>query len=59
MNELKAEPGELRIGLTITRASGKVEQVELIGKATPEQLAQVLEQTNERHTLDIGEERGD
>lgn len=40
MSELKGQPGELRMTVTIKRAvTGETETVELVSKATPEQAA--------------------
>jgi hypothetical protein len=45
MNELKGQPGELRMTIHITRkATGKVETVELVGHSDPEKLAEIVAQ---------------
>jgi hypothetical protein len=40
--QLQGQPGELRFTVQITRKeSGKVEEVELVGKITPEQIEEL------------------
>lgn len=42
-NELKGQPGELRMTIEIKRAAtGKTETVELIGHAAPEKLKEII-----------------
>ncbi len=44
MSELRAQSGELRATIHVTRkATGKVETYELIGAATPEQAAAIMD----------------
>ena len=48
MNELKGQPAELRATITIKRAAtGKVETYDLVGQATPEQVAALLKEKPE------------
>lgn len=57
MADLSGEVGELRFTVQITRKdTGKVEEVELVGKLTDVQLKEL---TNGSDTLDSGEKRGD
>lgn len=57
MANLSGDVGELRFTVQITRKqTGKVEEVELVGKLTDEQLKEL---TDGRHTLDSGAERSD
>ena len=54
MINLQGQPGELRFTVQITRKdTGKVEEVELVGKLIPEDL------TNGRHTQHSSPERSD
>lgn len=44
MPDLKAQPGELSFKVQVTRKeTGKVEEFDLVGKVTPEQLAALQE----------------
>lgn len=57
MADLSGEVGELRFTVQITRKdTGKVEEVELVGKLTDVQLKEL---TNGSDTLDSSEKRGD
>ena len=48
MNDLKGPPAELRCVLTIKRAAtGKVETYDVVGRATPEQVAALLKEKPE------------
>jgi hypothetical protein len=51
MNHLQAQTGELRITLAITRANGQVDNVELVGRTTPDELKQLQ--------LELGKEAED
>ncbi len=52
MIQLQGQPGELRFTVQITRKeSGKVEEVELVGKITPEQIEEL---NNGCDSLDSG-----
>jgi len=45
MSELKGQPGEIRFTVTIKRAAtGKEETYDLVGAATPEQVAALLKE---------------
>jgi hypothetical protein len=60
MNDLKGPGGELRMTISITRkATGKTETVELVGKTTPEQHQQIVENFNVSDTQHGVEGRGD
>lgn len=57
MSTLSGDVGELRFTVQITRAAtGKVEEVELVGKLTEEQLKEL---TDGSDTLDSGAKCGD
>lgn len=48
MNELKDSPAEIRFTVTITReATGKIETYDMVGTATPEQVAALLKEKPE------------
>lgn len=52
MAELKGQEGELRFTIQVTRAAtGKVEEYELVGKITEEQLKEI---ENGNNTLNSG-----
>lgn len=60
MSELKGQPGELRMTVSITRkATGLTETYELVGHTTPEQDEQLKELTNGCDPQHGGEKRGD
>lgn len=45
MSDLKGQTGELRATIQITRkATGKVETFELVGRTTPEQHEQIMQE---------------
>lgn len=57
MASLSGDVGELRFKVQITRKeTGKVEEVELVGKLTDEQLKEL---TDGRHTQHSSQERSD
>ena len=57
MIELNGQPGELRLTLQITRkATGKVEEVELVGFIDEDKLKELQNGSN---ALDGGSQRGD
>jgi hypothetical protein len=50
MTNLKAEPGEMRATIQVTRkATGKVETFELVGHPDPEVLQKILTKQQEKH----------
>ena len=57
MAQLQGQVGELRFVVQITRGdTGKVEEIELVGKITDEQLQEL---TDGSHPLDSSPQRGD
>jgi hypothetical protein len=57
MINLQGQPGELRFTVQITRKdTGKVEEVELVGRITPEQFEEL---TNGSDPLDSSPKRSD
>ena len=57
MIALNGQPGELRMTLQITRkATGKVEEVELVGFVDEDKLKEIQNGSN---SLDSGPQRGD
>ena len=52
MNDLKGPPAELRFTVTITRkASGQTETYDMVGTATPEQVAALLKEKPEAEPI--------
>jgi hypothetical protein len=52
MSELKGPPAELRFTVTIKRAgTGKVETYDMVGAATPEQVAALLKEKLEAEPI--------
>jgi hypothetical protein len=52
MNDLKGPPAELRFTVTIKRAgTGKVETYDMVGAATPEQVAALLKEKPEAEPI--------
>jgi hypothetical protein len=58
MNNITGKPGELHFTLTITRANGAVENVEMVGKLLPDEEQPQPELGKEaqdgRNPLDLG-----
>lgn len=47
MSDIKGQTGELRATIQITRkATGKIETFELVGRTTPEQHEQIMQDLN-------------